>query len=121
MLASDSERMKIREGKEIVEMSLRKRGFSIGNETAAPSRKKRYHYCEMKVMWVVCFSRRVILAQQKCIANKNTTYSSEQNRLYLKAAFYALLKRNGLTSHTSVSRHRGNCPSSLEYRLGKRM
>lgn len=121
MLASDSERMKIREGKEIVEMSLRKRGFSIGNETAAPSRKKRYHYCEMKVMWVVCFSRGVILAQQKCATNKETTYSAEQNRLFLKAAFYVLLEKTEPTSHTSVSRHRGNCPSSLGYRLGKRM
>lgn len=121
MLASDSERMKIREGKEIVEMSLRKRGVSIGNEAAAPSRKKRYHYCEMKVMWTVCFAQRCDLNQQECTANKDTTCSAEQNRLYLKAAFYALLKRTGLTSHTSVSRHRGNCPSSLEYRLGKRM
>ena len=53
MLGPDSEKMKIREGKEIVEMSLRKRGIETGSREQH-STKRRYHYCEMRVPFSVC-------------------------------------------------------------------
>lgn len=53
MLGPNSEKMKIREGKEIVEMSLRKRGIETESQEQH-SKKKRYHYCEVRVPYFVC-------------------------------------------------------------------